>query len=77
MFNINKTALPNKRDQFLRKLIENDISVNRDIIHETIKRVNCKIIIKEHVKSNDYEDLNIINTYKEKVVKYNLIDSKK
>ncbi len=73
MFNINKSALPNKRDQFLRKITNNDIHINRSIIKETIQRMNCKVIIKEHIKSNDYKDLNIINTYKEKVVKYNLI----
>ncbi len=73
MFNINKSALPNKRDQFLRKITDNDIQTNRNIVKETIERMNCKVIIKEHIKSNDYEDLNIINTYKEKVVKYNLI----
>ena len=77
MFNINKSALPNKRDQFLRKITDNDIQTNRNIVKETIERMNCKVIIKEHIKSNDYEDLNIINTYKEKVVKYNLIDNKK
>jgi len=76
MFNINKSALPNKRDQFLRKITNNDIQINRSIIKETIQRVNCKVIIKEHIKSNDYKDLNIINTYKEKVVKYNLIDNR-
>ena len=75
MFNINKSALPNKRDQFLRKITNNDIHINRSIIKETIQRMNCKVIIKEHIKSNDYKDLNIINTYKEKVVKYNLIDN--
>jgi len=76
MFNVNKSALPNKREQFLRKLTTNDIRINKEIIKETIQRTNCKIIIKEHIKSNDYKDLNIINIYKEKVVKYNLIDSK-
>ena len=75
MFNINTSALPHKREQFLRKLTTNNIKVNKEIIHETIQRTDCKIIIKEHIRSNDYEDLNIINTYKEKVVKYNLIDS--
>ena len=75
MFNINTSALPHKREQFLRKLTTNNIKVNKEIIQETIQRTDCKIIIKEHIKSNDYEDLNIINTYKEKVVKYNLIDS--
>ena len=75
MFNINKSALPHKREQFLRKLTTNNIKVNKEIIQETIQRTDCKIIIKEHIRSNDYEDLNIINTYKEKVVKYNLIDS--
>lgn len=76
MFNVFKSALPSKRDQFLRKITNNDVEMNRSIIKETIQRMNCKIIIKEHVKSHDYDDLNIINTYKEKVVKYNLIDSK-
>ena len=76
MFNINKSALPNKRDQFLRKITNNNIQINRSIIKETIQRMNCKVIIKEHIKSNDYKDLNIINTYKEKVVKYNLIDNR-
>ena len=76
MFNINKSALPNKRDQFLRKITDNDIQINRSIIKETIQRMNCKVIIKEHIKSNDYEGFNIINTYKEKVVKYNLIDNR-
>tara|TARA_B100001057_G_scaffold202028_1_gene202859 strand:+ start:326 stop:1009 length:684 start_codon:yes stop_codon:yes gene_type:complete len=76
MFNINKSALPNKRDQFLRKITNNNIQINRSIIKETMKRMNCKVIIKEHIKSNDYKDLNIINTYKEKVVKYNLIDNR-
>jgi len=76
MFNINKSALPNKRDQFLRKITNSDIHINRSIIKETIQRMNCKVIIKEHIKSNDYKDLNIINTYKEKVVKYNLIDNR-
>ncbi len=75
MFNISNSALPNKRDQFLRKLTNNNIKVNRSIIDETIQRMNCKIIIKEHIKSHDYEDLNIINSYKEKVIKYNLIES--
>ena len=75
MFNINTSALPHKREQFLRKLTTNNIKVNKEIIQETIQRTDCKIIIKEHIRSNDYEDLNIINTYKEKVVKYNLIDS--
>ena len=77
MFNITKSALPNKREQFLRKIIINNITINKNIIKETIQRMNCKIIIKEHAKSNDYEDLNITNTYKEKVVKYNLIDARK
>ena len=76
MFNVFKSALPSKRDQFLRKITNNDVEMNRSIIKETIQRMNCKIIIKEHVKSHDYDDLNIINTYKKKVVKYNLIGSK-
>tara|TARA_B100001113_G_scaffold324269_1_gene295784 strand:+ start:1771 stop:2457 length:687 start_codon:yes stop_codon:yes gene_type:complete len=77
MFNINQSALPSKRDQFLRKLTTNDIEISKNIIKETMQRMKCKIIIKEHVKSNDYQDLNIINIYREKVVKYNLIDYKK
>tara|TARA_Y100000389_G_C17470466_1_gene530052 strand:+ start:2582 stop:3277 length:696 start_codon:yes stop_codon:yes gene_type:complete len=76
MFNISKSALPTKREQFLRKIVPNSIYNNKKIIMETLQRVSCKIIIKEHVKSNDYEDLNIINTYKEKTVKYHLLDGK-
>ena len=39
MFNINKSALPSKNEQFLRKIVKNDINENVDIIHETIQRV--------------------------------------
>ena len=76
MFNISKSALPSKREQFLRMITNNDIDVNRDIIKEVLQRVGCKVIIKEHIKSNDYQHLDIINTYKEKVVKYHLLQGK-
>jgi protein-L-isoaspartate O-methyltransferase len=76
MFNTNKSALPSKREQFLRMIANNDIDVNRDIIKEVIQRVGCKVIIKEHIKSNDYKHLDIINTYKERVVKYHLLQGK-
>tara|TARA_Y100000768_G_scaffold365199_1_gene326278 strand:+ start:8668 stop:9354 length:687 start_codon:yes stop_codon:yes gene_type:complete len=77
MFNVSKSALPSKRDQFLRKITTNNIEINKEIIKETLQRKNCKIIIKEHIKSNDYMDLNIITTYKEKIVKYTLVDNNK
>ena len=73
MFNINKSALPSKREQFLRMIAHNDIDINKDIIKEVLQRVGCKIIIKEHIKSSDYQHLDIINTYKERVVKYHLL----
>jgi hypothetical protein len=76
MFNTSKSALPLKREQFLRKLVHNDLKRNQDIISEVLQRVGCKVIIKEHVKSNDYKHLDIINTYKEKVVKYHLLNGK-
>jgi len=76
MFNINKSALPSKREQFLRKITSNNITVNKDIVEEILQRVGCKVIIKEHVKSNDYQHLKIINTYKERVVKYHLLQGK-
>ena len=76
MFNTSKTALPSKRDQFLRKIVKNNIDINRDIVEEVLQRVNCKVIIKENIKSNNYQHLNIINTYKEKVVKYHLLQGK-
>ena len=76
MFNINKSALPSKREQILRKVVHNNIDINKDIIEEVLQRVGCKVIIKEHIKSNDYQHLNIINTYKEKVVKYHLLQGK-
>ena len=49
MFNINKSALPSKNEQFLRKIVKNDVNENVDIIHETIQRVRSKIIIKDHI----------------------------
>ena len=76
MFNINKSALPSKNEQFLRKIVKNDINENLDIIHETIQRVRSKIIIKEHISSNDYDSFDIINTYKGKTVKYHLLEGK-
>ena len=76
MFNINKSALPSKNEQFLRKIVKNDINENLDIIHETIQRVKSKIIIKDHISSNDYDNFDIINTYKGKTVKYHLIEGK-
>ena len=69
MFNTNKSALPSKNEQFLRKIVKNDINENKDIIHETVQRVMGKIIIKEHISSNDYDNFDIINTYKGKTVK--------
>ena len=76
MFNINKSALPSKNEQFLRKIVKNDINENLDIVHETIQRVTSKIIIKEHISSNDYDNFDIINTYKGKIVKYHLLQGK-
>ena len=76
MFNIKRNALPSKNEQFLRKIVKNDINENRDIIHETIQRVSSKIIIKEHISSNDYDNFDIINTYKGKTVKYHLLHGK-
>ena len=76
MFNINKSALPSKNEQFLRKIVKNDINENVDIIHETIQRVRSKIIIKEHISSNDYDNFDIINTYEGKTVKYHLLEGK-
>ena len=76
MFNINKSALPSKREQFLRMIVHNDIDINKDIIKEVLQRVGCKVIIKEHIKSNDYKHFDIINTYKERVVKYHLLQGK-
>jgi hypothetical protein len=76
MFNVNKTALPSKKEQFLRKIVHNNVNRNQNIINEVIQRVGCKIIIKEHAKSNDYKHLDIINTYKEKVVKYHLLEGR-
>ena len=76
MFNINKSALPSKNEQFLREIVKNDINENINIIHETIERVSSKIIIKEHISSNDYDNFDIINTYKGKTVKYHLLEGK-
>jgi hypothetical protein len=76
MFNVNKSALPSKKEQFLRKIVHNNVHRNQNIIHEVLQRVGCKVIIKEHAKSNDYKDLDIINTYKEKVVKYHLLEGR-
>ena len=76
MFNINKSALPSKNEQFLRKIVKNDINENKDIINETILRVTSKIIIKEHISANDYDTFDIINTYKGKTVKYHLLEGK-
>mgnify|MGYP005746830089 FL=1 len=76
MFNNCSTALPSKREQFLRKIVKNDINTNKAIVEEVLQRVGCKVIIKEHIKSNNYQHLDIINTYKEKVVKYHLLQGK-
>ena len=76
MFNINKSSLPSKREQFLRMIVHNDININKDIIKEVLQRVGCKVIIKEHIKANDYKHFDIINTYKERVVKYHLLKGK-
>lgn len=76
MFNINKSALPSKKEQFLRKIVHNNVHRNQNIIDEVLQRVGCKVIIKEHAKSNDYKHLRIINTYKEKVVKYHLLEGR-
>lgn len=76
MFNNSSTALPSKREQFLRKIVKNDININKAIVEEVLQRVGCKVIIKEHIKSNNYQHLDIINTYKEKVVKYHLLQGK-
>jgi hypothetical protein len=76
MFNVNKSALPSKREQFLRMITHNDIITNKEIVKEILQRVGCKVIIKEHIKSNDYQHLDIINTYRERVVKYHLLQGK-
>ena len=76
MFSVSNTALPSKREQFLRKIVKNDININKAIIGEVLQRVGCKVIIKEHIKSNNYQHLDIINTYKEKTVKYHLLQGK-
>ena len=76
MFSNSNTALPSKKEQFLRKILTNDIIINKAIVDEVLQRVGCKVIIKEHIKSNNYQHLDIINTYKEKVVKYHLLHGK-
>ena len=76
MFSNSNTALPSKKEQFLRKIVTNDIIINKAIVDEVLQRVGCKVIIKEHIKSNNYQHLDIINTYKEKVVKYHLVQGK-
>ena len=76
MFSTSNTALPSKREQFLRKIAKNDININKAIVDEVLQRVGCKVIIKEHIKSSNYQHLDIINTYKEKVVKYHLLQGK-
>jgi hypothetical protein len=76
MFSVSNTALPSKKEQFLRKIVKNDININKAIIDEVLQRVGCKVIIKEHIKSNNYQHLDIINTYKEKTVKYHLLQGK-
>ena len=76
MFSNSNTALPSKKEQFLRKIVTNDIIINKAIVDEVLQRVGCKVIIKEHIKSNNYQHLDIINTYKEKVVKYHLLQGK-
>ena len=65
-----------KNEQFLRKIVKNDVDENLDIVHETVQRVMSKIIIKEHISSNDYGNFDIINTYKGKTVKYHLLEGK-
>ena len=76
MFNNNSSSLPSKKEQFLRKIVKNNITDNLDIVRETLQRVSSKIIIKEHISSNDYKNFDIINTYKGKTVKYHLLKGK-
>jgi hypothetical protein len=76
MFKTSNSALPSKREQFLRKIVKNDTAINRAIVEEVLQRVGCKVIIKEHIKSNSYQHLDIVNTYKERVVKYHLLQGK-
>ena len=76
MFNVNNKALPSKKEQFLRKIVHNNVNRNKNIINEVLQRVGCKVIIKEHVKSNDYKHLDIINTYQGKVIKYHLLEGR-
>ena len=73
MFNIHKSSLPSKKEQFLKKIVSNNLTKNLNIIKETVQRVSSKIIIKEYIYSNDYTYFDIINTYREKTVKYHLI----
>ena len=73
MFSVNKSSLPSKKEQFLKKIVSNNLIKNINIIKETIQRVSSKIIIKEYIHSSDYNYFDIINTYKEKTVKYHLL----
>ncbi len=73
MFNVNKSSLPSKKEQFLKKIVRNNLIKNINIIKETVQRVSSKIIIKEYIHSSDYNYFDIINTYKEKTVKYHLV----
>ena len=73
MFSVNKSSLPSKKEQFLKKIVSNNLVKNINIIKETIQRVGSKIIIKEYIHSSDYNYFDIINTYKEKTVKYHLL----
>ena len=73
MFNNTKSALPSKNEQFLRKIVSTNLEENLDIIQETIQRVSGKVIIKEYINSNNYNNFEIINTYRGKTVKYHLI----
>ena len=76
MFNNTKSALPSKNEQFLRKIVSTNLEENLDIIQETIQRVSGKVIIKEYINSNNYNNFEIINTYRSKTVKYHLIGGK-
>lgn len=76
MFNISKSSLPSKKEQFLRKIVKNDINENLEIVQETLQRLSSKIIIKEHISSNDYKGFDVINTYRGKSVKYHLLRGK-
>ena len=71
----NKKNLDEDQLQILQ-ITSECINENKDIIHETLQRVNSRIIIKEHTSSNDYDNFDIINTYKGKTVKYHLLQGK-